>query len=136
MPATASHVRRAAKRLFRWCVVNDRLQEERARAVMQEILKSKRRGFITLLSEFKRLLTIEVAKHTARIDSAVLLEIDQQTRIKDGLERAYGEGIDSQFSQNPDLIGGIRIQISSDVYDGTVRARLVALGASFGIRSA
>jgi F-type H+-transporting ATPase subunit delta len=103
---------------------------------MQEILKSKRRGFITLLSEFKRLLTIEVAKHTARIDSAVLLEIDQQTRIKDGLERAYGEGIDSQFSQNPDLIGGIRIQISSDVYDGTVRARLVALGASFGIRSA
>ncbi len=136
MPATASQVRRVAKRLFRWCVVNDRLEESRARAVIQRVLSSKRRGYVTVLSEFKRLLSIESAKRTAKIDSAVPLQVDLQTRISDGLERVYGQGIRTQFVQNPDLIGGIRIRVSSDVYDGTVRSRLAALAASFGIRSA
>jgi F-type H+-transporting ATPase subunit delta len=136
MPATVAQVRRVTKRLFRWCVVNDRVEEKRARAVIQRVLNAKRRGYVAVLSEFKRLLAIESAKHTAKIDSAVPLQIDLQTRISDGLERMYGQGIRAGFVQNPDLIGGIRIRISSDVYDGTVRSRLAALAASFGIRSA
>jgi F-type H+-transporting ATPase subunit delta len=135
MPATVSQVRRSAKRLLRWCLVDDRVEESRARAVVQQVLKSKRRGYVAVLTEFKRLLAMDSARHTAKIDSAVPLQIDLRTRISDGLERTYGGGIQAQFVQNPDLIGGIRIRISSDVYDGTVRSRLAALAASFGIRS-
>jgi len=135
MPATTSQVRRAAKRLYRWCVVNEKVEEGRARAVVERVLTSRRRGYLSVLGEFKRLLTIDSARHTAKIDSAVPLQIDLQTRIKEGLSRVYGDPIHAQFAQNPDLIGGIRIQISSDVYDGTVKSRLQALAASFGIRS-
>jgi F-type H+-transporting ATPase subunit delta len=35
------------------------------------------------------------------------------------------------FAQRPSLIGGLRIQIGSDVYDGSVLARLTALKSSF-----
>jgi len=135
MPATTSQVRRAAKRLYRWCVVNGKVEEGRARAVVQQVLASKRRGYLSVLDEFKRLLTMDSARHTAKIDSAVPLQIDLQTRIREGLTRVYGDPIHAKFAQNPDLIGGIRIQVSNDVYDGTVRSRLQVLAASFGIRS-
>ena len=35
----------------------------------------------------------------------------------------------SSFVDNPALIGGMRIRIGSDVYDGSVRSRLAALEA-------
>jgi F-type H+-transporting ATPase subunit delta len=135
MPATTSQVRRAAKRLYRWCVVNEKVEEGRARAVVQRVLTSKRRGYLSVLGEFKRLLTMDYARHTAKVDSAVPLQGDLQTRIRESLTRVYGDPIHAQFAQNPELIGGLRIQISNDVYDGTVRSRLQALAASFGIRS-
>jgi F-type H+-transporting ATPase subunit delta len=34
------------------------------------------------------------------------------------------------FAQNPALLGGIRVQVGGDVYDGSVQARLAALRES------
>ena len=136
MPATVSQIRRTAKLLFRWCVVDRRLEEPRARAVVGQVLKSRRRGCLALLSEFKRLVKLEQARHTAKVDSAIPLQIDLQTRVRDTLKDVYGETILTQFAADPELIGGIRVQVGSDVYDGSVRSRLASLAASFGIPSA
>jgi F-type H+-transporting ATPase subunit delta len=35
------------------------------------------------------------------------------------------------FVQNPALLGGLRIRVGSDVYDGSVRARLESLREAF-----
>jgi F-type H+-transporting ATPase subunit delta len=35
------------------------------------------------------------------------------------------------FAQNPALIGGLRIQVGSDLYDGSVKTRLQKLEESF-----
>jgi F0F1-type ATP synthase delta subunit len=35
------------------------------------------------------------------------------------------------FVQNQDLIGGLRVQVGSDVYDGSIRARLAELADRF-----
>ncbi len=37
--------------------------------------------------------------------------------------------LETSFEQNAALIGGVRIKVGSDVYDGSVRARLAALEA-------
>ena len=39
--------------------------------------------------------------------------------------------LDFQFFVDPSLIGGLRIQIGSDVFDGTVKTRLASLENSF-----
>ena len=117
-------------------MVNQTLDEPRAREVIGRVMKSKRRGYLALLSEFRRLVKLEQARHTAKVDSATPLQIDIQTRVRDTLEDVYGEGLLTQFAHDPDLIGGIRIQISSDVYDGSVKSRLVALARCFGITAA
>lgn len=136
MSATVSQLKRSAKLMFRWCVVNEALDEGRARVVVRQVLQSRRRGYFTILNEFKRLIKLEHARQTAKIDSAVPLQIDLQTRIRDSVERAYGHAMNTEFAEVPDLIGGIRIQVSNDVYDGSVKSRLAALATSFGIRSA
>jgi F-type H+-transporting ATPase subunit delta len=51
--------------------------------------------------------------------------------LKASLTQKYGAGLDFQFFVDPSLIGGLRIQIGSDVFDGTVKTRLAALENSF-----
>ena len=54
----------------------------------------------------------------------------QQAAIKSNLARRYGEGLIFAFTQNTGLIGGLRVQVGSDVFDGSVEARLADLAAS------
>jgi F-type H+-transporting ATPase subunit delta len=56
---------------------------------------------------------------------------DLQASIEAGLARRYGPGLSTAFAHRPALIGGMRIQVGSDVYDGSVRAGLAALEKSF-----
>ena len=58
---------------------------------------------------------------------------DLPARIQEALVRVYGSEITTVFTQNPSLIGGLRIQVGCDVYDGSVRSRLATLKTSFGI---
>jgi F-type H+-transporting ATPase subunit delta len=123
--------RREAKQLFRLCLVNGLLQEKRARQVVQQIVAAKPRGYLGTLSYFRRLVELDCARHTAKVESALTLPAELQASVQTGLTRAYGPGLTTSFNENPALIGGMRIRVDSDVYDGSVQARLAALEGSF-----
>jgi F-type H+-transporting ATPase subunit delta len=127
----SKQARREAKVLFRSCLVNGLLQENRAREAVRRVLEAKPRGYLGILSHFERLLKLDVARRTARIESAAWLAADLQASVQASLARVYGPGLDVSFAQNPALIGGMRIKVGSDVYDGSVQARLAALRESF-----
>ncbi len=128
---TTKQIKREAKRLFRFCLVNGLLDEARARQVVQRIIDAKRRGGLALLSHFRRQVKLDSARHTAKVESAIPLPEDLRVSVQTGLARTYGPGISTSFAHNPELIGGMRIKVGSDVYDGSVRARLAALEQSF-----
>jgi F-type H+-transporting ATPase subunit delta len=130
---TAKQAGCEAKQLMRLCLVDGRVDEGRARQVVQGVIQSKRRGYLTLLGLFLRLLKLDHGQHTAEIESTVELPADLQTRVKAAIEGVYGPGITAQFAENPSLIGGMRVRVGSDVYDGSVRFGLAALAKSFGI---
>ena len=130
MKAT-KQARREATQLFRLCLVNGLLDAERVRRVVKQIVTDKPRGYLGTLSYFRRLVKLDSDRHTAKVESAVTLPADLQSTVQSGLARAYGPGLVSSFEENPTLIGGMRIQVGSDVYDGSVRARLAALERSF-----
>jgi F-type H+-transporting ATPase subunit delta len=123
--------KREATQLFRGSLVNGLLDEERAREVVRQIATTKPRGYLGILSHLRRLLRLEAARHTAKVESAKALPSDLQSQVKTGLTRVYGAGLGVSFAENPALIGGMRIQVGSDVYDGSVRSRLAALEQSF-----
>ena len=128
---TTRQIKREAKQLYRLCLVNGLLDEARARQVVQRVIDEKRRGSLALLSYFQRLVRLDSARHTAKVESAMLLPEDLRVSVQTGLARTYGPGITASFAQNPELIGGMRIKVVSDVYDGSVRARLAALEKGF-----
>jgi F-type H+-transporting ATPase subunit delta len=133
MAKTMKQSRRRAKQLFRWCLIEGSLDEARSRQVVRAVLQARRRGYLAVLEQFHRLVKLELAKHTARLESAAPLSSALQGRVRERLQSSHGAGITTFFQQNPALIGGIRIQVGSDVYNGSVQAGLAALRRSFGI---
>jgi F-type H+-transporting ATPase subunit delta len=126
---TNRRVARTARQLYRLCIVDGRLDTDRVRTVANRVANSKRRGGVGILVAFQRLVRLERDRHSAMIESAVPLPDEIRAEVHDGLTRLYGAGLETKFGENPELIGGMRIKVGSDVYDGSVRARLAALEA-------
>jgi F-type H+-transporting ATPase subunit delta len=123
--------KREAKHLYRICLVKGLLDESRVRQVVQHLVASIKRNSSSILAHFLRLVRLDCAQHTATIESATPLPADLQTVVQTGLEHRYGPGLTIAFDHSPELIGGMRIQVGCDVYDGSVRAGLEALEKSF-----
>jgi len=123
--------RRGAKELFRACLVNGLLDDNHARQAVQRVIEVRPRGYLAILSHFQRLVKLDLERRTAKIESATPLAADLQAKVQAGLDRLYGPGLNASFVQNPALIGGLRIKVGSDVYDGSIQARLAALEESF-----
>ena len=128
----SKQARRDAKQLFRTCVTNNGvLDENRVRQAVNAVITQKPRGYMAILSQFTRLVKLDQDRRTARVESAIALSPEQQAAVQADLGRKYGQGLNVSFAQNPALLGGLRVQVGSDVYDGSVRARLEALRESF-----
>ena len=128
---TTQQIEREARQLYRLCLINRLLDENRTRQVIRRVIESKRRGYFSLLAQFQRLVRLDREAHTAAVESAAPLSADLQSQVESRLERTYGAGIKIFFSQNPALIGGMRIKVGSHVYDGSVKSELDALERSF-----
>jgi len=122
-------VKHTARGLFRLCVVNGELDQQRVRQVAQALAGSRRRGSLRVLSDFQRRVRLDRDRHTARVESATPLAANLRDAVQSGLARTYGETLEMSFGENPELIGGIRIRVGSDVYDGSIRAKLTALAS-------
>ncbi len=123
--------KREAKQLYRCCLVDNLLDEKRVRQVVERVIAIGERNCPAILAHFLRLVKLECAQHTATIESATPLPVDLQNVVQAGLAHRYGPGLTMAFAQRPELIGGMRIQVGCDVYDGSVRAGLEALQKSF-----
>jgi len=128
---TIKQLESEAKHLYRLCLVDGSLDEDRVRQVVRRVLESKQRGSFAFLSHFRRLVKLDCARHTATVESATPLPADLQTSVSSDLERLYGPKLSMSFADNPALIGGMRIKVGSDVYDSSVKARLAVLEDAF-----
>jgi F-type H+-transporting ATPase subunit delta len=126
----SKQARRDGKSLFNNCKVNGLLDENRVRQTVTAVIAQKPRGFVAILSHFQRLVKLDLERRTARVGNAVESSPALMEAIKAQIAKRYGPGLDVQFQTNPDLIGGIRVQVGSDVFDGSVRARLNELAES------
>ena len=104
-----------------------KLQTDVAKDIVRRVGESKPRGYLAILHEYNRLLRLEVGKRQAVVESATELGAQTGAELLEDLRNKYGEDLTAEFKVNPDLIGGMRVKVGSDVWDGSVRARLTAL---------
>ena len=123
--------RRLAKQLFKSCQVDDRLNADRVRKAVRLLIEQKPRGYFGILQNLQRLVKLDEASRSARVESAVTLGQAQQQDVRNSLKRLKGGDVTVEFATNPGLIGGMRVKIGDDVYDGSVKTRLTALSDNF-----
>jgi F-type H+-transporting ATPase subunit delta len=127
----SKQAQREARQLYQCCRVNDLPDENRIRQAVARLISRKPRGYVKILSRLERLVKLDMEQHSASVESAAPLSPDLQADVAGRITKAYGPGMAISFRQNPSLIGGLRIQAGSDLYDGSVRTRLEKLEQSF-----
>lgn len=128
---TNRQAQREAKRLFRLCVVDNALDEDRVRQVVQRVIAGGGHGGLKTLSRFQRLVRLKRDAHSAKVESSSPLSREIQAQIESELARMYGRGLLLSYANDPTLLGGVRITVGSDVYDGSIKGRLQELAQRF-----
>src|SRR6202000_2326680 len=116
--------RKLSKQLFTASFTEGRLDNKKVKAIGKHVAQSKPRNALGILKEFQRLVRLEVEKHHAVIESAVELDEDMTKQLTSNLRAQYGKELSTEFRVSPELLGGLRIKVGSDVIDGSVRERL------------
>ncbi len=119
--------RQLSKELLRSSFVNGQLDRARVAALVKSLIENKPRNYLKVLDAYKRLLRLEVEKRTATIESASELGPEAAREIINNLKRKYGADLTTQFTTKPELLGGMRIRVGSDVWDSSVLNRLQRL---------
>jgi F-type H+-transporting ATPase subunit delta len=120
-------IRRLSRDMLRASFTDGQLDQGKIASLVQSLIEKKPRHNIAILENYKRLVRLEVEKRHARIESAAELADGVRSQITASLQRKYGSDLTTEFAVTPHLLGGLRIRVGSDVWDGSVRNRLQRL---------
>lgn len=107
----------------------DSLIAERAsaetRLIVRRLVTTPRAG--SLASALRRVGELAAARRdrvVANVTAASPLTQAQEARLAEILQRAYGSAVQVNVGVDPQVLGGMRIQVGSEVIDGTTLTRL------------
>lgn len=120
-----------ARRLFGLCLTPTGLDDAKLRTVFTRIAEEKPRDFRAILAALHRLVRLELARRKVVVQSATELDPASRQRVFSNLALRYGNGIEIEYQVNSALLGGLRIQVGDDVFDGSVQGRIDRLAKAF-----
>ena len=118
--------RRMARELYGFSLVNGRLDANRVSEISQRLVTEKPRGYLQALKELSRLVRLELDRRHAIVESAQPLDETSAANIVQTLKSKFGSDITTEFRTSPALLGGLRVKLGSDVWDGSVNSRIAA----------
>jgi F-type H+-transporting ATPase subunit delta len=121
----------AARRIFRLCQSGGRLDEAKLSTAVRRIAESQPRDYRGILSALKRLVRLEMERRRVIVESAAELDQPSRDRVVSGLVAKYGNDLTFEYRVTPDLLGGLKIRVGNDVFDGSVKGRLDRLAQAF-----
>ncbi len=112
-------------------VLLDRLLSGRTTAVtemlLRNVLTSRRAGSAEVAIErLSAAANRRRGRSVARVTTAVALTATQEQRLADALGRIYGRTMGLHVTVDPDVLGGLVVQVGDEVIDGSVAHRLDA----------
>ncbi len=120
-----------ARRIFRLCQTDGVLDEAKFRLALRKIVEQKPRGYRGTLHVLHRLIRKDVASRHVIVESAQPLGAQTRDGLIDKLKAKRGDSLTFEYIVNPELIGGIRVKLADDVWDGSIKARLERIANAF-----
>jgi F-type H+-transporting ATPase subunit delta len=97
------------------------------RLVTQAALHPRGRTLDVSLDEFAHLAAERRERLVAEVHVAVTLTAEQRRRLGAALAAAYGHDVHLNVVLDPQVIGGISVQIAGEIIDGSTASRLTEL---------
>lgn len=120
-------IRQLSRQMLRASFTDGQLDRGKLTSLVQSLIEKKPRNYIGILQNYKRLLRLEIEKRHATIETADEPDPEIKERIVGNLRRKFGNDLTAEFLVNLQLLGGMRVRVGSDVWDGSVRHRLERL---------
>jgi F-type H+-transporting ATPase subunit delta len=124
---TTKEAQKSSRQLLKLSFTDGKLDERKVNQVVQTVLTEKPRHYGELLKDYQRLVRLEVEKRHALVESATELNSNMSNLLITKLKARYGDDLTIEFKTNPTLLGGLRVKLADDVWDGSVRNRLRTL---------
>jgi len=97
------------------------------RLITQVTLHPRGRSLEANLAEYARLVAAWRQRLIATVRVATALTESQRERLTAALSAIYGQGIQLNVVLDPEVVGGISVQIGDEFIDGTMSSRLAGL---------
>jgi F-type H+-transporting ATPase subunit delta len=120
-------IRQLSRKMLQASFTDGHLDRGRIAALVDSVIAEKPRNYINVLKNYKRLLRLEVEKRHATIETASEVDLAIRSEIVSNLKSKYGNDLATEFHVDPQLLGGMRVRVGNDVWDGSVRNRLQRL---------
>ncbi len=120
-------IRQLSREMLRASFTDGQLDPGRIASLVDSLITRKPRRYIDVLKNYKRLLRLELENRRATIETASEVDVATISELAANLKKKYGSDLKTEFVVKPELLGGMRIRVGSDVWDGTVRNRLERL---------
>ena len=120
-------IRQLSRKMLQASFTDGQLDPGRINSLVDSFVTQKPRNYISVLKNYKRLLRLEVEKRQATIETASEVDSAIRSALVANLKSKYGDDLATDFQVDPQLLGGMRIRVGSDVWDGSVRNRLERL---------
>jgi F-type H+-transporting ATPase subunit delta len=124
---TSREARQSSRQMLKLSFTNGRLDQQKVSRMVQTVLSEKPRHYADILTNYQRLVRLEVERRHVVVESAAALNSEIRDQVLSKLKARYGDDLTAEFRTSPALLGGLRIKVGDDVWDGSVRHRLNAL---------
>ena len=111
--------------------MDGQLDDNKLRDLVSKLIESQPRDYRAILASLQRLARLEAARRMVLVESATNLTATEGQKVVAGLAKDYGDNLTIEYKTNPDLLGGLRIKVGDDVFDGSVKGRLDRLSKAF-----
>lgn len=144
------HFARAMERSdpLRQTLTDENIPPERRQAIVEELVGVKAspltaslvsfvvgvgraRDLVRIIDKLVERAAATENKEVAEVRSAVALDEDQRSRLREALESALGKQVEIRVVVDPSVLGGVVAKVGDTIIDGSVRHRLDQLRESF-----
>ena len=120
-------IRQLSRKMLQASFTDGQLDPGRISSLVDSLITQKRRNYIDVLKNYRRLLRLELEKRHATVETSSEADPTICSEIVANLKSKYGNDLSTEFHVDPRLLGGMRIRVGNDVWDGSVRNRLERL---------
>ena len=120
-------IRQLSRKMLQASFTDGQLDPGRISSLVDSLITQKPRNYIDVLKNYRRLLRLELEKRHATVETSSEVDPAIRSEIVANLKSKYGNDLSTEFHVDPRLLGGMRVRVGNDVWDGSVRNRLERL---------